>query len=57
MAKSINIIDNDYLNWVQEISKRYHQSQIKAAISVNSEMLQFYWNLGRDIVELRAEKR
>lgn len=57
MSKSINILDNDYLDWVQQLCKRYRQSQIKAAISVNSEMLKFYWDLGKDIVEMQAEKR
>lgn len=57
MNKSINILDEDYLNWIQELCKRYRQSQIKAAVKVNKEMLQFYWDLGRDIVELQAEKR
>lgn len=57
MSKSVNILDEDYLLWVQDLCKRYRQSQIKAAVKVNKEMLQFYWELGRDIVELHAEKR
>lgn len=57
MNKSINILDNDYLQWVSELSKRYRQSQVKAAIKVNTEMLRFYWSLGRDIVALKAEAR
>ena len=56
-SKSINILDHDYLQWVQELCKRYRQCQIKAAVKVNSEMIRFYWELGRDIVELHAEKR
>ncbi|MBR6637119.1 MAG: DUF1016 domain-containing protein, partial [Phascolarctobacterium sp.] len=57
MSKSINILDKDYQQWVQELCKRYRQSQIKAAIRVNQEMIQFYWELGKDIVELKAESR
>lgn len=33
------------------------RSQIKAAVKVNEEMLQFYWELGRDIVEMHVEER
>ena len=44
--------DSEYKNWIADISKRFHQCQIKASIKVNSEMLRFYWSLGRDIVEL-----
>ena len=41
-----------YDGWLNGIAKRYRQSQIKAAISVNAEMLKFYWSLGADIVQL-----
>ena len=57
MNKPISILDKDYLQWVKELSKRYRQSQIKAAVKVNTEMLKFYWSLGRDIVALKAEAR
>lgn len=33
------------------------KSQIKAAVKVNSEVLRFYWSLGRDIVTLKAESK
>lgn len=51
MAKNITIIDSQYKQWIQDLSLRYRQSQIKAAVKVNSEMLMFYWSRGRDIVE------
>ena len=55
MSKAISILDKEYLQWVQDLCKRYRQSQIKAAAKVNQEMLRFYWELGRDIV-LRQEE-
>ena len=57
MSKSINILDKDYLQWIKNLSSRYRRSQIKASVKVNQEMLQFYWELGRDIVEKKAESR
>lgn len=50
-------IDTQYKDWISNLSQRFKQSQIKAAIKVNSELLQFYWSLGRDIVELNVEER
>ena len=50
-------IDKEYSNWIQEVRQRYRKSQIKAALRVNDEMLQFYWSLGRDIVEMHAESK
>ncbi|MBP5390884.1 MAG: DUF1016 family protein [Bacteroidales bacterium] len=55
--KPVGIIDDDYLRWVKEISSRYRKGQIKAAMKVNQEMLRFYWELGRDIVERNAENK
>lgn len=45
----------DYLQWLSGIKVRYQQQQIKAAIHVNKALLEFYWELGRDIVERKFE--
>ena len=55
MSKELTIIDKDYIRWVEDLSVRYRQSQIKAA--VNRELLKYYWELGRDIEEMRVEER
>ena len=55
MEKAISILDKDYLLWVKELCKRYRKSQIKAAVKVNNVVLQFYWELGRDICNKAAE--
>ena len=57
MSKGLTIIDKDYTQWVENLSARYRRSQIKAAVKVNREMLQFYWELGRDIEEMHVEER
>lgn len=57
MNKPINILDKDYLKWVKELCKRYRQSQIKAAVKVNHVVLQFYWDLGKDICYKEAENK
>ena len=49
MSKLI-YVDNEYAEWVKSLSQRFRQSQIKAAVKVNSEMLKYYWSLGKDIV-------
>ena len=57
MSKNLTIIDKDYIHWVEELSVRYRQSQIKAAVRVNRELLKYYWELGRDIEEMHVEER
>lgn len=43
------INNSEYKNWIQSVSIRFQKSQIKAATSVNLEMLKFYWTMGHDI--------
>lgn len=48
-------LDADYIQWLHNIKERYRNTQIKAAVKVNSEQLLFNWQLGRDLVLRRAE--
>ena len=50
-------IDKEYIQWIQEIKQRFRNSQIKAAVKVNSEQLLFNWQLGRDLVARKAEEK
>ena len=50
------IANIDYADWLQSITKRYRQSQIKAAVAVNTEMLRFYFGLGADIVRMEKDQ-
>lgn len=49
--------DREYVEWTHEIKLRYRNSQIKAAVKVNSEQLLFNWQLGRDLVIKKAEEK
>ena len=51
------IADKSYIEWLSEVKRRIQRSQIKAAIRVNSAMLEFYWSLGRDIILMKAENK
>ena len=48
--KVLSIFDSDYQNWIKELKTRYKQSQIKAAVRVNSEMIQFYELFSEDLI-------
>ena len=58
IVKSHDIrIDRDYVNWIAEVKHRYRSAQVKAAVKVNAEKLLFNWQLGRDLVQKKAEER
>ena len=47
---------NQFNDWVAEISQKYEQSQFKAAYKVNSELIKFYFELGKEINESNFKK-
>lgn len=44
------LVDPDYRQWLGDLKTRFRQVQLKAAVAVNTALLQFYWTLGADIV-------
>ena len=44
-----------YTQWLTTLKTRFRQVQLKAAVAVNTELLQFYWALGADIAAQQVE--
>lgn len=51
------IADKEYVEWLKELKARFLRSQAKTAVKINIAMLELYWSIGRDLVNLRAEER
>jgi len=43
--------DNEYKNWLIDLNSKIKQSQIKAALAVNSQLILLYWELGKQITD------
>lgn len=43
------ISDKGYKDWLTDIKLRVRNAQIKAALSVNTELLKLYWSIGEDV--------
>ncbi len=39
----------EYKSWISELKNLYKKAQIKASVAVNGELLNFYFELGKDI--------
>jgi len=58
MVKSHDVhLDGEYADWIAELKHRYRAAQVKASVRVNSEKLLFNWELGRDLVQKKAEEK
>lgn len=49
--------DQEYNEWIGNLSISYRNAQIKAAVAVNTELLRFYWELGSGIVARQSENK
>ena len=52
----LKLIDKEYNTWISHVKRQVRGAQIKASIAVNEEMLELYWNIGKDISERNFEK-
>ncbi|HEX3475007.1 MAG TPA: PDDEXK nuclease domain-containing protein [Kofleriaceae bacterium] len=43
-----------YAAWIADVKLRIRAAQQRAALAVNKEMLQLYWQIGRDILDRQA---
>ena len=44
-------MNNEYVNWLKELKIKIRSTQAKAALAVNSALIEFYWDLGKMIAE------
>lgn len=50
-------LDNEYVAFVNSVKNRLKTAQLRAANAVNSEVLGFYWSLGKDILDIQVSKK
>ncbi|MCM1110217.1 MAG: PDDEXK nuclease domain-containing protein [Clostridium sp.] len=57
VKRSLLVAGEDYARLLQQLKDRFRKSQVKAAVKVNTEMLEYYWDMGREISRLHAEAK
>src|SRR5258706_1755456 len=51
VPESAALVPDDYARLLDELRTRIRTAQVKAALSVNRELIDLYWHIGRSIVE------
>lgn len=57
VKRSPLVSGEEYAQLLNDLKTRFRKSQIKAAVKVNSELLEYYWAMGRDISRLHADAK
>ena len=56
ISKGHATLDKDYAKFLADIKTRIRSAQTRAALSVNSELVLLYWQIGNDILERQDEQ-
>jgi hypothetical protein len=48
MIDSLFQVSPQYESFLQELTERIRSAQVRAALSVNRELIQLYWSIGRN---------
>jgi predicted nuclease of restriction endonuclease-like (RecB) superfamily len=47
--------DKDYQHWLEQVKSRIRTARIKASLAANAELISFYWDLGKMIIEKQSQ--
>ena len=45
----------EYNNWIKKLKSKIHVARTKVALSINSQLLELYWEIGKDICRDRQK--
>ena len=55
MEKKAMMRTEEYKQWIAQLKTRIKSAQIKAAVRVNTDLINLSWSIGQDLVEKKAE--
>lgn len=53
---SLSTAPQGYADWLTDLKGRIHAAQQRATLAVNHELVQLYWQIGRDILQRQAKQ-
>ena len=51
------IIPKGYKPFLEDLKSKIRSSQIKAAVRVNSTLIELYWQIGKDIADMQEKEK
>ena len=47
--------DKDYQHWLEQVKLRIRTARVKVSLAANAELITFYWDLGKMIIEKQSQ--
>lgn len=57
VKRDTSVSGKEYMALLASLKERFRKSQIKAAVKVNTAMLEYYWSMGREVSRLYASAK
>lgn len=57
VKRDLSVVGDDYVHLLHELKEKYRNARIKAAVKVNTGLLEFYWEMGRRIAVLYSTSK
>lgn len=51
----MNLLDNNYKKWLEQIKQKIKTAQLKVAVNANSLLLELYWDIAEEIIKKQEE--
>ena len=48
--------DSEYNKWLRDLKAKIKRTQLKAALSANSEIIMLYWEIGKELYEKQEDQ-
>lgn len=52
VKRETTIVGKEYAQFLNSLKERFRKTQVKAAVKINTSILEFYWEMGREIARL-----
>ena len=52
-----DLVPDGYEQWLEDIKDRVRRAQLRAMVSVNQELIELYWQIGKGLVERQKDNR
>lgn len=51
----MNLVDNNYKKWLEQIKQKIKTAQLKVAVNANSLLLELYWEIAEEIINKQKD--
>ena len=52
-----SLTNKEYYEWIDSLKSKIHSAKVKIALSVNSTVIELYWEIGKEIIQKQEKAK